>query len=72
MATVAQIQAQLDPSATGRVANIIQSVRIDATYDSFLVVGMTSAPGRTRWIRTTNAHTAAQQATDILAGLRAS
>lgn len=72
MATPAQIQAQLDSAGTGLVANIQQSVHADGTYDNHYVVGI--APpytGRSRWITTTAAQTAAQQATAILNGLTA-
>ncbi len=71
MATPAEIQAQIDPAGTGRVANIQQSIRADATYDQHYVVGLSSYPGRSRWIQTTSAQTASQQATAILQGLAA-
>lgn len=71
MATPAQIQAQLDPAGTGLVANIISSLHVDATYDNHYVVGINSYAGRSRWVRTTAAQTAAQQATAILNELAA-
>jgi len=71
MATPAEIQAQLDSAATGRVANITRSVN-GATLDNHYVVGVTAPyAGRARWVQTTAAQTAAQQATAILAGLTA-
>lgn len=72
MATPAQIQAQIDSAGTGMVANIQQSVHADATYDNHYVVGICPPyTGRSRWITTTAAQTAAQQATAILNGLTA-
>lgn len=71
MATPAEIQAQIDPAATGRVANITRSV-FGSTFDEHYVVGvLTPYAGRARWVRTTQANTAAQQATAILAALTA-
>jgi hypothetical protein len=72
MATPAEIQAQLDSAGTGLVANIQQSVHAGATFDNHYVVGIGSYAGRSRWIATTAAQTAAQQATAILAGLASS
>lgn len=72
MATPAEIQAQLDSAATGKVANIQSSVHANATYDNHYVVGINSYPGRSRWCRTTVAETAAQQAADILTQLASS
>lgn len=72
MATPAEIQAQLDSAGVGTVANIQRSVHADATYDNHYVVGINSYPGRSRWVQTTAANTAAQQATEILTGLASS
>lgn len=72
MATVAAIQAQLDASGSGMSANIMQSAYVSASLDEHLVVALASTsatPGTARWVRTTSAQTAAQQATAILAGL---
>lgn len=68
MATVAEIQAEL--GTNGMAANIIRSEPYDATYDAHYVVGLTSAPGRSRWCVTTNADSAADQASDILDKLK--
>lgn len=71
MATPAEIQAQIDSAATGRVANITRSI-IGSTLDDHYVVGvLTPYAGRSRWVQTTAAQTAAQQATAILAALTA-
>lgn len=71
MATPAEIQAQLDPAGTGKVANIISSVHAGSTYDNHYVVGINSYAGRSRWCATTAANTAGQQATQILNALAA-
>lgn len=72
MATPAEIQAQGDAANSMRVYQIQQSISIDATYDAHYVVG-TGDPysGRSMWVRTTNADTAAAQNTAILAALTA-
>lgn len=70
MATPAEIQAQLDSANTKHVAEIIQSISIDGTYDSHYVVGITDPySGRSRWCQTTTAETAANQAAEIIAVL---
>lgn len=70
MATTAEIQAQIDSGATGRVANIVRSNRIDGTLDEHYTVGMTGRyKGRARWCQTTAADSAATQAAAILAKL---
>lgn len=70
MATPAQIQAQLDAAGTGNVCNILQSQRVDGTFDEHYAISLNSPyPGRARWVRTTSANTAAQQAASILAGI---
>jgi len=69
--TVAAIQAQLDPAGTGMAANIVSQAHVSDTVDEFYVVGLTSAPGRSRFCQTTAAQTAAQQAAAILVALRA-
>jgi hypothetical protein len=72
MATPAAIQAQIDSAATGRVANITRSEHIDGTYDGHYVVGvMAPYVGRSLWVRTTAAQTAAQQASTITTALAA-
>ena len=70
MATVAAIQAAIDSASTHNIANIQQSIKVDATYDAHYVVGI-SAPyqGRSKWCITTNAETAANQAAEIEAAL---
>ena len=68
MATPAEIQAQLD--ATQLKARIVSSVRLDDTTDSHCVKvwsrgGSGYRPNRAKWVDTTAAQTAAQQATTI-------
>lgn len=66
MDTVAQIQAQLYSAGTGNVANIIQSMRVDATYDTHYVVCQVEPyAGRASWCVTTSVNSAAQQTTEI-------
>jgi len=70
MATPAAIQAQIDSGSTHNVANIQNSISVDATYDSHYVVGIAHPyAGRSRWCLTTTAETAANQAAEILAVL---
>jgi len=71
MATPAQIQSQLDSANTKNIANIQNSVKIDATYDAHYVVGLIGHAGRSRWCVTTSAETAANQATEITDALDA-
>jgi len=69
MATPAQINAQLDSANTLRKPRIVKSIKVDGTYDAHYVIGGVGSAGRDRWVRTTNAETAANQATEILTGL---
>lgn len=72
MATVAAIQAVLDPAAGKHVANITHSARVNATYDEYYVVGVTPPyQGKAGWVRTTSADSAATQGAAILAALPA-
>jgi len=70
MATPQAIQAAIDSASTGNVANIQQSMSIDATYDAHYTVGI-NAPytGYSRWCQTTKADSASDQATELLAAL---
>lgn len=71
MATVAEIQAILDPASTKDVANIQNMAKVNATYDEFYVVGVTEPyAGKAGWIRTTSADSAATQGAAILAALK--
>ncbi len=72
MATPAAIQAVGDPANTLNVYKIHQSIIVDATYDShYCVGGGDPYSGRSMWVRTTKANSAAQQNTEILAALTA-
>lgn len=70
MATVAQIQAQLDPQGLANRTNIVKQFRVSTT-DTFYCTGGVDYPGRARWVTTTNTDTAAQQATSIRTGMAA-
>lgn len=68
MATDAAINAQLDASAGGRGARIIESYSADsANPGSVLVDGGAYAAGRVRLMSIDRTQTAAQSATDIKA-----
>lgn len=70
MATVAEIQAELDSAATGRIANITRmSKTAVSTIDNFYVQAKIGA-GRSRWVATTNTDSAATQAAAILTQTR--
>ena len=72
MATLAEINTELDAQGTGRTIRIIKHApnAVSATVDQFLCLGMSGAYVRkTRWINTTNSDTAAQQATAIQNGM---
>lgn len=72
MATPAEIQAELDSANTDHVAEIEQTVSIDATYDAHYVVGITDPyQGASMWCQTTNASSAAAQAAEIIVILKA-
>lgn len=70
MATPAEIQTQID--LTAPTTKIVKSYNGAGTIDDHFVVGG-HAPhaGRSRWVQTTAAQTAAQQAAVILAALLA-
>lgn len=70
MATVAEIQAQIDTAATGRVAVITSMMKSAiSTIDNFYVQAKIGA-GRSRWCATTNTDSAATQAAAILTQMR--
>lgn len=70
MATPQAIQAEIDPASGKHVANIIRSTVHDATFDAHYVVGITAPyAGKAKWIHTTTAETAANQAAEIVAAL---
>lgn len=67
MATPAEIQTQIDLTApTTRIVKTINGATLDEHY---AVGGQAPHHGRARWVQTTAAQTAAQQAAAILAGL---
>ena len=72
MATLAEINAQLDAQGTGRSIRILKHApkAISSTVDQFLCLGMSGAyVKKTRWINTTNTDSDAQQATAIQDGM---
>lgn len=73
MATVAAIQAELDPQGTGKKITIIKQFpkSTSATVDLFYCIGGQGLAGRARWCETTNTETAAQQATAITSAMAA-
>lgn len=64
MATVADIQAELDPQGLGTRITIVKQFSV-ATTDTFYCVGGVDAVGKAKWCETTNTDTAAQQASSI-------
>lgn len=70
MATVAEIQAELDPQGYGKLINIEKKFTVSTT-DTFFCIGGIGLAGRARWCATTNTDTAAQQATAITAAMEA-
>ncbi len=72
MATPAEVQAQLSASPAGaKILQATESLTADSTKAAYYALGGTDAPGRARWVVTTKADSAADQAAAILAGLRA-
>ena len=70
MATPQAIQAEIDSASTGNIANIQQSISVDATYDAHYTVGVSHPySGYSRWCQTTTADSAADQAVELLAAL---
>jgi hypothetical protein len=70
MATVAQIQAQLDPQGIGKRINIIKKFTVTTT-DTFYCIGGVGLAGRARWCPTTNTDSAATQAAAITSAMSA-
>ena len=64
MATVIEIQAELDPEGYGNQIEILKQFTVSTT-DTFYCLGGQVRPGLARWCETTNTDTAAQQATSI-------
>ena len=70
MATVDQIQAQLDPQGYGNRIKIMKQFTVSTT-DTWYCDGGQVRPGLSRWVTSTNTDTAAQQATSITNGMTA-
>lgn len=67
MATVAQIQAQLDAQGTAKKIRIVKQ-HSAGTTDTWYCTGGVVTP-KARWVTSTNTDTAAQQATSITTGM---
>lgn len=67
MATVAEIQAQLDTQGFGKKIVILKKFTVSTTDTWYCVAGIASGlpAGRNRWVTSTNTDTASQQATSI-------
>lgn len=65
MATVTEIQDQLDSQGTAKKIRIVRKQTVSGTVDNFYCTGGVTFPGRARWCSTTTSDTAAQQATAI-------
>lgn len=70
MATVAEIQAQLDPQGFGNQIKILKQFTVSTT-DTWYCTGGQVRPGRARWVTSTNSDSAATQATAITDGMTA-
>lgn len=68
--TVAAIQAALDPQGFDKKIVLIKRFRVGAT-DTWYATGGIVAPGKAKWVTSTNTDTAAQQATSITTGMTA-
>ena len=64
MATVAEVQAELDPGATLRLIRIVK-IFILSTKSWYFCIGGQGRAGRARWCEATTADSAANQATSI-------
>ena len=67
MATVAEIQAQLDPQGTNMKLLLIKKFTVSTT-DTWYCLGGTVRPGAAKWVTSTNTDSAAAQATSITTG----
>lgn len=70
MATVAEIQAQLDAQGTNKKIVIEKKFTVGTT-DTFFCTGGVVAPGRARWCNTSNVASAATQAASITTAMTA-
>lgn len=68
MATVIEIQAELDPQGYGNQIKILRQSTVGTT-DTFYCLGGQVRVGRARYISTTNTDSAATQATAITDGM---
>lgn len=70
MATVTPAEVQAELGTNPMNAQIIRAEEVIATTKAeYYVIGNVDAPGRARWIETTNTDDAATQAAAILAAL---
>ena len=67
--TEASLNAQLDPTGTGRVITFVDFIPGPTTTDVYAVGVIAPYAGRSRWVQVLSSNTAAQAATAIQAGL---
>lgn len=70
MATVIEIQAELDPQGYGNQIEIVKQFTVGTT-DTWYCLGGQVRVGRSRWVTSTNTDSAAQQAASITSGMTA-
>lgn len=69
--TEAQLVAQLDSTATGKIINLVTYIP-NTTYTDVYAVGVTAPySGRSRWVQLTSSDTAANAATALRNALTA-
>lgn len=68
--TVAAIQAELDPTATGRKITILKQSIVGST-EQYYAIGGVDAPGKARWTSVAAGDSAATKAAAITASLQA-
>ena len=70
MASPQSIQAIGDAANTMHVYHILQSIKVDGTYDAHYVQGIVHPyAGKAKWCQTTSAETATNQNAEIVAEL---
>ena len=66
----ADIQAVIDPDGSDLELNLVKSMHVDATFDEHYIVGGTAPyAGKSRWVRTNAADSAAVQGAAIIAAM---
>jgi len=70
MATVTEIQDQLDPQGLGTRIRLIRRFRVSTT-DTWYALGGVDARGQAKWVTSDNTDSATDQATDITTAMTA-